>query len=138
MVGGGAGTPPRARGEDCSGQTRWMSGCPGVPMGTAGSNPHLARCEGSVQRAVPGSRQGSVPIGSAPWQKSASPLIPESRRHLRQRVVHGRPGQPIGHRRQSRQQERFRVKLESGGGLGWQVGQRCPPGWPGPLQSVSA
>lgn len=37
------------------------------------------------------SRAGKVPcpVGSTPWQKSASPLVPESRRHLRRRVVPG-------------------------------------------------
>lgn len=31
----------RARGENCSGQTQRTSGCPGVPMGTSGSDPPL-------------------------------------------------------------------------------------------------
>lgn len=48
----GAGTPeghgpmPAGGGENCSGQTRWMSRYPGVPTGTGGSDPHLSRCEG--------------------------------------------------------------------------------------------
>lgn len=33
--------------------------------------------------------EAPCPAGSTPWQKSASPLVPESRRHLRRRVVPG-------------------------------------------------
>ena len=35
------------------------------------------------------------------------------------------------------QQESFRVNLDSGGGLGWQVGPKMPT-WSGTLESVSA
>ena len=106
-------------------------------MGTGGSGPHLARCEGSIRRAVPGGMQGSVPIGSAAWQKSASPLVPESRRHLRQRVVHGRPGQPIDW--QASIPAAGEVQGETGV-WGWPglAGWAQVPTWPEPLQSVSA
>lgn len=35
-----------------------------------------------------------------------------------------RPGQPVSGRCQSRQQDRFGVKVESGSSLGWQEGKR--------------
>lgn len=72
------------RGRELRGQTQWMSGCPAMSTGTSGSDPHLERCEGSVQGTVASGMQGSISIGSTPWKKLASPLVPESRRHLGQ------------------------------------------------------
>lgn len=72
------------QGRELRGQTQWMSGCPEVSTGTSGSDPHLERREGSVQRTAASGMQGSISTGSTPWKKSASPLVPESRRHLRQ------------------------------------------------------
>lgn len=116
------------RGRELCGQNQWSSGCPGVPTGTSGSDPHLERCEGNVQRTAASGMQSSISTGRTLSKKSAIPLVPESRRHLRQWEVHGRPGSPLTGRHQLQQQERFRMKLESGDVLGWQVEQRCLPG----------
>lgn len=106
------------------------------PTGTGGSDPRLGRREGRHRGQCPAVCRAPCPRAVL-LGKSAGPLGPESRRHLRQRVVHGGPGQPAAGRRQSRQQERSRVELRSRGGPGAQVGQKVPAG-PGPLQSARA
>lgn len=79
--------------------------------------------EGSVQ-----GRQGTMPSWQYSLAKSASPLVPESRRHLRRRVV---PEARSACRRQVSipAAGEFRVKLESGGSLGWQVGRGTCVAW---------
>lgn len=123
----GRGQCLRARGENCSGRTQWTSGCPGVPTGTSGSDPP-GRCRGCAQKAAPGGMQGSTPMGNPPWQSQRVLWSQRaSRRHLRQQGVH-RPGQPATSRRQSRQQEKFRVNCSLGAAWAHRLGTRCPPG----------
>lgn len=136
----GAGTPAAARPVPAaeertavgSGRTRRESGCPGAPAGTSGSDPHLGRCGGGVARARPGAGRAPCPLAA-----SASPLGPESGRHLRRRVVPGRPGQPAGGQASIPAAREVQGDTGGGGGLGWQAALRKAPARPGPLSSVS-
>ena len=72
-------------------------GALGVPAGTGGSGPHLGGCAGSVRGGLGLAAGGALcPLAALLGKGSASLPVPDSRRHLRQRVVHGRPGQPVG------------------------------------------
>jgi hypothetical protein len=93
-------------------------------------------CTWKVWRAVPRGRQGTVPLPLL-LGKSHPVLWFQSTRHLRQRVVPGRPGQPV------QQQVSIPAAGEVWGETGvWRWpglagGQKGPAG-PGPLESVSA